>query len=427
MKNMNMLIALFLCSVALALTPAQILATGPERKAGQSAAGASTLHVAVSRAGSDAPSVPSEAQVREFLHANKSVELPVRGLGRFSVGRGIPSLTLLEDKSFTIEDRWQTRRDWTRGEGALSVSGNTVSGVAGFVAPDNSRQARFVFSIVVSGLAPGRMRYGVSKLCMDTACLVDADLCWQASDKPDHDCTERPIYPLLTKPTKQKITDFVAAVDFALTPDVFVDDGVARILLGAERAFSLLDLNNSMDPCRGTYTISASSLVGKCQGSTESFSVSIDGLAPGVVTYRLTRCDGDQCVTRPVAAWGAPHGSREDTGGGFLLELIPGSADRTLFDAVQQRLQTAFADEWQAAGSRVLPLLFVGPPARKARTQSEVFYAKESKAAAEAAANLLAPVIGPTTVQPWPGEWDYHVIVVVGDKSIGTHAATEKP
>lgn len=40
MKNMNMLISLFLCAVALALTPAQSRAAAPERKAVQSSAGA---------------------------------------------------------------------------------------------------------------------------------------------------------------------------------------------------------------------------------------------------------------------------------------------------------------------------------------------------------------------------------------------------
>jgi hypothetical protein len=53
-------------------------------------------------------------------------------------------------------------------------------------------------------------------------------------------------------------------------------------------------------------------------------------------------------------------------------------------------------------------------PAMKQRTASEVFFTKDARPAAEATAKLLAPMIGPTEVKPWPGDWDYHVVVVVG-------------
>jgi hypothetical protein len=97
------------------------------------------------------------------------------------------------------------------------------------------------------------------------------------------------------------------------------------------------------------------------------------------------------------------------TGGDLtLVELVPGSPDRALFEKVKARLV-------KEPGLSVCPVLFEGGPARDPRTTSEVYYARpEAKDTAEELAELLKPVLGKVEVKPWPGAWDYDVILVVG-------------
>ena len=120
--------------------------------------------------------------------------------------------------------------------------------------------------------------------------------------------------------------------------------------------------------------------------------------------------------TSGTGAWSTTgHKDYESDRSQVFLQIIPGSTDQAFLDRVTYALRKACLPEWKAAGwTGDLPVLFSAQPAKQQRTVSEVFFAKDSRPAAEAAAKLLAPNLGRVEVKPWPGGWDYHVIVVVG-------------
>lgn len=131
------------------------------------------------------------------------------------------------------------------------------------------------------------------------------------------------------------------------------------------------------------------------------------------VDFKLVLVSSDALlVTRGPARWLA----RDCAAGGrcavprfkgLLVQVIPGAADRGLFESVRGALQRAQGDF----------AVFQGAPAKKPRVESEVLYTEGHRSDAEAIARQLAPVIGPVTPAPWPGAWDYDVVVVVGSKA----------
>ena len=94
-----------------------------------------------------------------------------------------------------------------------------------------------------------------------------------------------------------------------------------------------------------------------------------------------------------------------------LTQIIPGAQDQALFEAVRRDLLRA------PPVNEECPAVFEGPPARKQRVESEVFFASPAaEVEAKKIAERLKPVIGPVEVKPWPGAWQYSVVVVVGSK-----------
>jgi len=126
-------------------------------------------------------------------------------------------------------------------------------------------------------------------------------------------------------------------------------------------------------------------------------TVAVDGCAEGMPSE----------LSRSCAARSVKPGGRF-----FLLEIIPAASNSALFQAVRKRLQDPGPDH--DGTLRGYALLFEGPPARTPRAETEVFFANGKKDTAALVAEALEVVIGPVTAKPWPGSWDYDVIVVVG-------------
>lgn len=125
--------------------------------------------------------------------------------------------------------------------------------------------------------------------------------------------------------------------------------------------------------------------------------------------------DGERGVRRcvpPIAI---------DGRGASLLEVIRAAKDDTLYARVLAALEGYPKGRLREAG-----VLVEGLPAKTLRVESQVFYAvrtgttekdtKDARATAESVAADLRDVIGPITVDVWPGRWDYDVVVVVGSK-----------
>jgi hypothetical protein len=104
-----------------------------------------------------------------------------------------------------------------------------------------------------------------------------------------------------------------------------------------------------------------------------------------------------------------------------LIELMPGSADATLWTQLASHLRGLPADG--APG-----VFFEGPRAREKREVSEIFFVGEkNEAVASELASTLAPILGPVAIKPWPGDWDYDVVVVVGEKRAPARASAAAP
>ncbi len=123
------------------------------------------------------------------------------------------------------------------------------------------------------------------------------------------------------------------------------------------------------------------------------------------VAYRCEPDTGNVTISRMCAV----EYPRRTT---FFLEIIPGAKDPALLGEVRMRLQQMTGDLREDA------FLFQGPQAKKPRTASEIFFANERRDAAERIARLLEPAVGRIDVRPWPGRWDYDVVVVVGARKL---------
>jgi len=157
---------------------------------------------------------------------------------------------------------------------------------------------------------------------------------------------------------------------------------------------------------------------GESQGEEMSFELTVTAASPRYMIARMTmgfRTDEgiyfyDAANTQWEVLWkaGGPISAVD------LIEVIPGAKSRELFEAVKERL---LRPESGGACRNV----FEGPQAKDVRTVSEIFYSTTAaKANAEMTAALLADIIGKVVVKPWPGSWQYGVVVVVGDKVGGT-------
>lgn len=103
-----------------------------------------------------------------------------------------------------------------------------------------------------------------------------------------------------------------------------------------------------------------------------------------------------------------PRCSRTEPTSQLLVQLVPGAKDTALFGAVKAAIEAQ-----PVADDR---LVFEGTPASKPREVSEVLFTAGNEAEAKKLAATLEPVIGRVEVKPWPGEWDFGVVVVVGAK-----------
>lgn len=367
--------------------------------------------------GSPPATAPSDETIHDFLSAQKTVG-PLSGeMGVLDDGPGYPELVLLGDRAFRLryEDGIAHAE---RGEctGALGISMHELDGKCAYRTQRRGDKS-FRFKIIIHGIENGKMEYDIAQACIGDRCIVDRDLCWSANELSanEQDCSPRPLHAPLTKPTTAKILKFISSTDFRRHRETFML-GAASIILQADRTFSIWDLNNTMEPCiTGTWDLAGATVRGKCKGSRETFSVTIGAVGADAVRYEIEHCPDGRCDSQR-RCWGIAHGAQDDWCSGVFLQLIPGSKDRALFEAVEQQIRHSYARHWKAAGLDSMPTLFDGPPARTPRTASQIFFANDGVAAATATARLLAPAIGPVKPTPWPGPSDYNVIVVIGDR-----------
>jgi hypothetical protein len=95
-----------------------------------------------------------------------------------------------------------------------------------------------------------------------------------------------------------------------------------------------------------------------------------------------------------------------------LIQIVAGAKDRSLLEAVERELQ-------RPSDRGDCPPLFRGPPAQSPRLESEIYFSNPgARPEAERVAALLEKLLGKVPVQPWPGEWRYDVVIVVGSKAI---------
>lgn len=94
------------------------------------------------------------------------------------------------------------------------------------------------------------------------------------------------------------------------------------------------------------------------------------------------------------------------------IQLFQGGTNAKLLAAIKAELQRP-----PAQGMSWCPILFEASKARDPHEFSEIYYVGEINAAeAREWAKRLEPITGPVAVKPWPGEWDYDLVIVAGAK-----------
>lgn len=178
--------------------------------------------------------------------------------------------------------------------------------------------------------------------------------------------------------------------------------------------------------CKGDYTLAGATLRFTCRASCTKAWSAMSGppkrsqvwLETIPVTLRFVYLspeltlfvhDSKRWISAPCSP---PHSnnprcSQTQPTSQLLVQLIPGAKDTALFDAVKTEI---------AKSSAADRLVFEGTPASKPREVSEVLFTSGNEAEAKKLAAALEPVIGRVEVKPWPGEWDFGVVVVVGAK-----------
>ncbi len=159
--------------------------------------------------------------------------------------------------------------------------------------------------------------------------------------------------------------------------------------------------------------VDSSSLVVRDQDENRVGSVSCSVLRP---REKMRRC-------------GAAGGG--DTG--YLLEILPSTKRERMLSDVKAELTGLPSYRCKSLLYNLNSFncsfrVFMGPPAKRPRRYTEVFYVGESmKQRAIEVAKVLSGTIGEVEVLRWPGAWDYDVVVVVGDEKRPTAAENGPP
>jgi hypothetical protein len=237
-----------------------------------------------------------------------------------------------------------------------------------------------------------------------------------------------PIYPATAKPTPGALAEFLSGgvvLDREGTYITFSADRSADytepdwVNLGSPPVCACEKAKFGVNPDNGTVEISACTL--RCKEAepvAKKFKFKLLMASKDFWVYRdegglrvaVDHCErlgnpgvARRCVARVMTA----------AKGNFIVEVIPGAAERAFFDKARERLSGA-ASEYKEL--RQGAVLVEGPPAKTPRTVSEIFYANDQAASAALVARALEVVLGPIDVRPWPGKSDFDVIVVVGDQ-----------
>jgi len=225
--------------------------------------------------------------------------------------------------------------------------------------------------------------------------------------------------------TRKALTDYLTAhaVDFKPTYDV---GETHRVLLATGLSARRTDIDGvtSATECAGGgngWTLKGAVLSVRCvMECTTTFSGNIDPTPPPQHSsesvqeeYRILALSKDALVLSSGGTrWLSDCAEQACVATRFLeplVEIIPGAADKTLLDAVRRALRQP----------KPLGVVFEGPPAKKPRVVSEVFFTTGYESEAKEIAEALSKVIGPVVPAPWPGEWAFDVVVVVGAKVAG--------
>ncbi len=166
----------------------------------------------------------------------------------------------------------------------------------------------------------------------------------------------------------------------------------------------------------------------------ESFTLHVRHASPGALVFEIQKAQAEHSVFGAGVLWvvgacatpaGQPlrrceaHARSSSNEYSYLVEVLPGAKSRAPVEAVEGALL--------AAPIKALSGLFEGPPAKKQRETTEVYFREGFEAQARAVAEALAPVIGKVDAKAWPGAWDYDVIVVVGETLAPGAAAVGHP
>lgn len=188
----------------------------------------------------------------------------------------------------------------------------------------------------------------------------------------------------------------------------------STIELNADKTFAV---EGAACKAAGPYEISGSVVKLSCEGGGH-FEVRVRAISCDVMQWGGLACLGGSCSTND-GLWTADGAQGCTQRCAPALQVIPGAADRALFDKIVERLKAG--DAWGQAGwsGRPPPLLFLGEPAKKPRVKSEIFLASGHGVDgldAQVVARVLEPLLGPVKVQAWPGKWQYGIVVVAGSE-----------
>jgi hypothetical protein len=231
----------------------------------------------------------------------------------------------------------------------------------------------------------------------------------------------RPVYELLKKPS-------AAAIESFLKGGVKWGWGMGNGSFGVAIAWNgLLSWDSPGIPsgqCEGTepVVVTYGSIEGSCAETltaygTEGIETVPKGTSKTTISVELVSDELMVIQDRTYGRTVVRHCSDECAVSGpdtLFLEIIPGARNRALFDST-----LAFLRKAKLEALRVPVLVFEGPDAKKARVETEIFFAEgrpDAKDLAEKVARELEPIVGVVSVKQWPGKWDYPVVVVVGER-----------
>ena len=220
------------------------------------------------------------------------------------------------------------------------------------------------------------------------------------------------------KATREALTALLADLEKRNMSMMF-----GNLQLKPDRTFSYNDFNSYA--CWGKWLQKGLRLNGSCLEGIEpsqmqktggDFNLDVEKLSDGalIVSGKICTSTSQGCQEKATFRWFRRHGIR-DRPGEAMVQLIPGAEDRTLFATVTRSLRTKYEEDFQGSGN-TLPLLIEGPPAKKPRVTTEIYFGAEGQGLADALAALLKPVVGAVKPQPWPGQTEYQAIIVVGDR-----------